>query len=230
MYRFKSTLPEQCELLRSKVFQSSPFSDDSDGLDLASPPASPKGKSRPLARTASRASLQPESQASVQRTTELSRARSLSVTLAEERVRERSRSLSIGPAKRVLAREVSMTTVFKGKAKAKPPTKAAVSQERARPTGARGTGGQRSSDRHGTTLVAATPVKPKLLREAQGKQQRDVLPMLLDNPEFFGGAVEGGDDDEEWTIRSAPDVLLLGDDGDHEAWLEATPTKKKRRS
>ena len=63
----------------------------------ASPPPSPKGKARSLkpARSASRTSLRPEADTTEQQrpTADLSRTRSLSVSLEEERVRERSREV-----------------------------------------------------------------------------------------------------------------------------------------
>lgn len=160
---------------------------------------------------------------------ELSRTRSLSVTLAEERVRQRSRSQSIGPQKRALAREVSMTTAFKGKLKA---TKlVARANDKGKKRAAVAASKASTADRHGTTLVAATPVKPKPPpRTTQSQfQGRDRLPMLIENPEFVGKAVEGGADDDEWMIQSSPDILLL-DDGDVESRIlaEATPTKRRR--
>ena len=60
--------------------------------------------------------------------------------------------------------------------------------------------------------------------------RRDVLPMLLDNPDFLGQAVEGGADDAEWTLAGLPPAADDEDDEDGpEAWL-ATPTKRRRRS
>ncbi|KIP02449.1 hypothetical protein PHLGIDRAFT_37894 [Phlebiopsis gigantea 11061_1 CR5-6] len=225
---FRPLLPEQCDLLRSKVFRSSPFSDDSD--DLASPPGSPKGTSASLklSRAASRPSARPDEQ---RRVTELSRTRSLSVTLEEERARARSRSLSIGPQKRALVREVSMSTAFKGKVK--PARPVAHAGSKAKSAAAAAAAGARASagSRQGTTLVAATPVKPKQ-RAQLHTQERDRLPMLIENPEFMGRAVEGGEDDDEWTIQSSADILFLGSAGRGQSRVlaEATPTKKRRAS
>lgn len=225
---FRPLLPEQCDLLRSKVFRTSPFSDDSD--DLASPPGSPKGTSASLklSRAASRPSARPDEQ---RRVTELSRTRSLSVTLEEERARARSRSLSIGPQKRALVREVSMSTAFKGKVKPARPVAHAGSKSKSAAAAAAAGARASAGSRHGTTLVAATPVKPKQ-RAQLHTQERDRLPMLIENPEFMGRAVEGGEDDDEWTIQSSADIVFLGSAGGGQSRVlaEATPTKKRRAS
>ena len=146
-------------------------------------------------------------------------------------MRERSRSLSIGPQKRGLVREVSMTTAFKGKSK---PTKLAARANYKGKRMAADTRGPRGggNDRHGTTLVAATPVKPKQPRMQSQAQAHDRLPMLIENPEFFGQAVEGDADEDEWMIQSSPDILLLDDRGARSSLVlaEATPTKKRKAS
>ena len=74
--------------------------------------------------------------------------------------------------------------------------------------------------------MAATPVKPKQRAQLQ-TQERDRLPMLIENPEFMGRAVEGGEDDDEWTIQSSPDIVFLGSAGRGQSRVlaEATPTK-----
>ncbi|KAK0444404.1 hypothetical protein EV421DRAFT_1890578 [Armillaria borealis] len=89
--QFKTSLPDQCSLLHSKIFRTSIFSDD---------------------ETASHSSVQARSLAR-------SRSRSLSVSLAQEKERERAESVGAISKKRVLNREVSMSRVFKGKPKPK---------------------------------------------------------------------------------------------------------------
>ena len=167
------------------------------------------------------------------------------MTLEEERAaRERSKSLSLGPQKRALVREVSMSTAFRGKTKMT--RLAARPREKEKRIGIPAANSSltksSTSDRHGTTLVAATPVKPKpharraqTQTQQQQEQPHDKLPMLLDHPGFFAKAVEGGADDDEWTIPSSPDILLLDDDDDDGAdaarsrvLAEATPTKRRR--
>ncbi|KAI0338790.1 hypothetical protein BDW22DRAFT_1362505 [Trametopsis cervina] len=256
---FRAQLPTQCALLRSKVFQTSPFDEDSDeALELQdSPPTSPRLRQETVKQEA-----RPERGSTRER--DLARTSSLSITLEEERVRERSRSLSIGPKniqKRALAREVSMSTMFKGKGK-----------EKQRPQGQLGRRDSmnkskssllsadetksRAVSRMGTTLVAATPVKskPKVGRTFSSalQDERDVLPMIIDDPRVQGGAgsqraIEGGDDDDDWMLQSSPDVLLLTNEhrsaspdleetsGAHfysrsQILAQATPTKPRGKS
>ena len=75
--------------------------------------------------------------------------------------------------------------------------------------------------------------------QAQARRQGPVprgarLPgLVLENA--TARAVEGGADDAEWTIASSPEIVLLGDgdgeDSDRDVgWVDATPTKRKRRS
>ncbi|KAI0086035.1 hypothetical protein BDY19DRAFT_895413 [Irpex rosettiformis] len=252
---FRSKLPTQCSLLRSKVFQTSPF-DDEDSFDLPdSPPASPKLDSQRPKKSASRANEGSREKK------DLSRTRSLSITLEEERVRARSRSLSIGPNavhKRALAREVSMTTAFKGKEKkkAQDPSSRRNALGRTKSTADAVVVKAKGKDRVGTTLVAATPrkVKPKGGRSFSSAfpDGKDVLPTLIDESGLNNTsrrAVEGGDDDDDWTLRSSPDILLLTDDerntspsadgldddakerlffGRSRTLVEGTPTRRRR--
>lgn len=219
-------LPEQCALLHSKVFPSSPFSEDSDST---SPPTSPKTKAKRL-RASSTATSHPQNTAA-KRSQGLSRTNSLSVSLQEERVRERSKSLSVGPGsmrRRAVTREVSMTTGFKGKTK----PAASTRREKERRVGAEQPKHttQKAKDQ-GITLVEATPVKPKQNRGVFHPKGRDVLPSMLQNSRMMGSlAVEGDEDDDEWTVDSSPDILLLKpgqDDRESRSW-QATPTKKPR--
>ncbi|KAF9556485.1 hypothetical protein CPC08DRAFT_669781 [Agrocybe pediades] len=126
---FKSTLPELCKLFHSKVFPSSPFSDDENNDNTSDPFTQPQQPttSKPT-RSLSRApslsrhpsvSLLPSPTHSTT-TTHLvrSRSRSLSVSLAQEK-EERTRAANALPTKKraVVNREVSMSRVFKPKPK-----------------------------------------------------------------------------------------------------------------
>ena len=138
------------------------------------------------------------------------------MSLEEELVRERSRSLSVGPAKakRALSREISMTTAFKGKAKSKSqmkPTKQAKTNASIS-SGSANKLQSRAKDK-GKTLVAATPVKPKTKPDYFHTEKKDVLPVIIDDSLLTEGrAMEGDSDDDAWMIPSSPDVLLLMDD------------------
>lgn len=162
-FRFKSTLPEQCNMLRTKVFPVSPFS--GSDLDLSDSDGGTAAKSKALAKSKSRA------KEGKSKTAQLERTRSLSVTLQEEMDQRRSRSLSIGPGgdgmkKRALAREVSMSVAFKGKASAKTTGRGGIGRSQSRlihktKVKAEEEEQGQSKKRLGTTLVAATPSKPR---------------------------------------------------------------------
>ncbi|KAJ3005393.1 hypothetical protein NUW54_g4357 [Trametes sanguinea] len=116
---FKDKLPELCALFHSKLFPDAANS-DTDTLDL-SPPVSPKPVNKRLKSTAASASSTASRAKADHDAIQRSRSRSLSMSLEQEQ-RERSRSVSIGPGglrKRAIVREVSMTTVFKGKERVK---------------------------------------------------------------------------------------------------------------
>ncbi|CCL99511.1 uncharacterized protein FIBRA_01529 [Fibroporia radiculosa] len=230
---FKDKLPEQCALLRSKVSLDSSFSDDTDLVLSSSSPSSPRHKSKRLksatsSRSASRldfmssdktARSQNSKKGTKQsRPQDLQRSRSLSMSLEEER----ARSASIGPGslrKPLLTREVSMTTAFKGKAQARQRERAAAAA-RAKTTQRRkpalavddvSTRAKAKESIQGVTLVAATPVKSKP-RTSQSKEaetsQFDLTLPPLPMCDLSAG-MEGDGDDEDWTLASSPDVLML---------------------
>ncbi|PCH38924.1 hypothetical protein WOLCODRAFT_140999 [Wolfiporia cocos MD-104 SS10] len=224
--QFKATLPEQCALLRSKVFPTSPFSDTDSDASL-SPPTRPKTL---LAPSHTRPSPAPHaSQPSASASSHSARTRSLSISLSEERARSRSRSLGVGPQvhKRALAREVSMTTALGAKARQQAASKQAAEKRASKQADARRTREkERESARdgaraaaQGVTLVAATPVKPKRARAGRGTSSveaaRDESLPPLPRCDFGVGAGQGGEeeDDEEdngnLTLPSSPDVMLL---------------------
>ncbi|CAL1702895.1 unnamed protein product [Somion occarium] len=233
---FKSTLPSYCELLRSKVFPSSPFSDDSDFDGFL--PASDNMASKRLRASDSRSSSRRQSpsqhshpEASNDRI--LSRSRSLSQSLEKER--ERSRSVSVGPGnmkKPALTREVSMKTVFKGKAQEQARRK---EEERSRAARATKKPVQQPQVRQrkdqGRTLVQATPVKPKGKAPGAAKfsQTTPKLPMLSVKEEI--------EEEGDWRpLSNSPDILLLGsnsggwddDDENEELDIFGTPVRKRK--
>ncbi|KAI0631392.1 DNA replication regulator SLD3-domain-containing protein [Trametes polyzona] len=192
---FKEKLPELCALFRSKLFPDSAAS-DADTVDL-SPPASPKPVKKKLKSSASAASSSTTAGSSKGKdnTSQRSRSRSLSMSLEQEQ-RERSRSVSIGPGglrKRAIVREVSMTTVFKGKDRAKSRTELARTASTLAPgpslsrTQSQSQGSQQAASAsgkekgtHGTVLVAATPVKARTARgQSQPAETQTRLPALF---------------------------------------------------
>lgn len=219
--RFKSSRPVECALLRTKVFPSSPFSDDSDPNERHSPSGlTIKQKHTQTAASSRQHSphLQSDHTGSDR---QLARSASLSLTLEQDR--ERSRSVGIGPGntrKRALVREVSMTTAFKGKTKPRPKETQEKKVKIASATGSAPSekpagNAHKSNKSQGRTLVAATPVKSRRLPQSfnQSEVPRDLPPnkiprLSVDN--FEAGPVEGDSDDEEWMFPASPDIVLLG--------------------
>ncbi|KAJ6621451.1 hypothetical protein B0H10DRAFT_987545 [Mycena sp. CBHHK59/15] len=166
--RFGATLPAQTALLRSKIFPHSPFSDSSDSEDgRAASPDIPNSK---RARSVAGPALSVSASAPVKSLGELSRSRSrsLSITLAQEREREQQREGSVGAKRRVFNREVSMKRAFKPRERDAKTVEAernrekekAEEKQRAEETKISVAKEQERS--LGVTLVAATPVKPKI--------------------------------------------------------------------
>lgn len=203
---FKSALPELTDLLRSKLFPDSPFSSSSRSTSPASRspspfswPTNPRKRSKQDHRAGSKA---PQEQR------ETSRARSLSISLAEDR-------MSVVPGRKKLSREVSMSRVFKPKPKPLPranEVKSKVKPKADKTKSSKGTG-------LGVTLVAATPVKNRSRYE--NVQQR--------SPTLGSAAPQEAKPEED------DDELLLGGDLDdsednwdvgESVWVADTPTKK----
>ncbi|KAI0773085.1 DNA replication regulator SLD3-domain-containing protein, partial [Trametes elegans] len=232
---FKEKLPGFCALFRSKLFQEEADT-DTDTLDL-SPPDSPKPATKRLKSSASTASVSAKAGSSKtkEEATQRARSRSLSMSLEQEQ-RERSRSVSIGPGglrKRAIVREVSMTTVFKGKARAKSKAELARATSITGPTSSLSrTQSQRSQAQakakvaeraaRGTVLVAATPVKPRTISQSQpqssGTQAR--LPAL------FAASAQPQSHGSSQSRLARVDSLDI--DADADAY--ATPTKTRRRT
>ncbi|KAG1759292.1 hypothetical protein EDD22DRAFT_906895 [Suillus occidentalis] len=119
--QFKSKLPEQCALLRSKLFPNSPFSDEPP-----SPGPSTK-KSLSGSRSHHSSSTSAAGSQSGVTTRAPTRTRSLSVSLAQEKEKERAASVGATQDKalqRALTRQISMSRAWKGKER----STAAVSQ------------------------------------------------------------------------------------------------------
>lgn len=235
-YRFKSKLPELCALFRTKVFPNSPFTDElsSDSLSRSSSPMlvdnTSDSKVKPPQQRQGSSSNNPShsrhlspapstTSTSHNHTTERSasapfprsRSRSLSVSLAHDADTRRAGSVGVGAVtkRRALNREVSMSRVFKdkslkkvveGKAKS---TSTSISNAMAdlKPQGQVG---------QGVTLVAATPVKGPTSRRAQIKPTRLFASARISCSPTLGGATDGIHEEEDWSLASSPDVLLLG--------------------
>ncbi|KAF7354841.1 hypothetical protein MSAN_01398500 [Mycena sanguinolenta] len=154
--RFGGSLPAQIELLRSKIFPHSPFSDSSDSENgRATSPDIPTKRARGSSiLEVKKTTLEPAR----------SRSRSLSVTLAEER--EREREGSVGARKR-LNREVSMKRAFKPRERDKVDIERKEkekAEEKLRAEEARLVAMKEKEPSLGVTLVDATPVKSRTAR------------------------------------------------------------------
>ncbi|KAG2035785.1 hypothetical protein BDR03DRAFT_961536 [Suillus americanus] len=175
---FKSKLPEQCALLRSKLFPSSPFSDE-----LPSPgPSTEKSVMGSRSRHSSSATAAGSQNGGM--TKAPVRTRSLSVSLAEEKEKERAASVSATQDKalqRALTRQISMSRAWKGKDR----SITAVSQADTKvPTATAKriigrTDSQSSQPRaaQAITLVTATPVKKPPPRAKSNASARSSSPI-----------------------------------------------------
>ncbi|KAG9223866.1 hypothetical protein CCMSSC00406_0007728 [Pleurotus cornucopiae] len=235
--QFKSSLPEVCELFRSKVFHTSVFS---DGTSTRSSSPDRDVEATVLSRASSRAgSVIPEGdgqeRASSSRTLSRARSRSLSVSLAQE---EKARAASVGfVKKRVLNREVSMSRAFKPK-----PKETAKPVESTKAKSMAPSVNKKLTQDKGVTLVEETPEKPKTMIRSTSKARPFALSTaakhtLPDSSKSFD------DDDEEeiWELpNSSPDVLLLRpieEEQDSDSYslkskrvfVPDTPSKRPRR-
>lgn len=161
-----------------------------------------------------------------------SRSRSISVSLAQERESQRAGSVGAGaPKKRVLNREISMSRVFKAKARGEGVVPAKSSDENktrsSHTTSNQGTYTKGLSTKdQGVTLVAATPTKPKV--KSRSRLTTRSQTMVLE-------------EEEDWDLPGSSDVLLLGlgsssegfgepdgrdTDEDEESTLPVTPSKR----
>ncbi|KAI0824394.1 DNA replication regulator SLD3-domain-containing protein [Trametes gibbosa] len=246
---FKEKLPDFCALFRSKLFREAAIS-DTDTVDL-SPPTSPKRGSKRLKTSASAASGPSAAAGSSKAKDDAAtraRSRSLSMSLEQEQ-RERSRSVSIAPGglrKRGIVREVSMTTVFKGKERAKSRASivrtgsalapsSSLSRSRSQSESQRESSQQNASSKvsgktgRGKVLVAATPTKARVAQsQSQPAETQTRLPAL------FGGASSSQASSHTRLIRAdsldiAIDADADDDDNDDDDVNFATPTKARVR-
>ncbi|TFK38249.1 hypothetical protein BDQ12DRAFT_705609 [Crucibulum laeve] len=252
--QFKGQQPGLCALLRSKVFPSSPFSDDNSAGTISRSPSPEPARATSKLRAASPASSSRYSSPAPSATSQTkedaralarSRSRSLSISLAQER----ERATSAGPSKRrVLNREVSMSRVFKPRPKKdQAPDKGKskdASKEKLQP-----------KKDVGTTLVEDTPIKSARAMPRSGSQallftqSQTLFPaqqqMQRENSNS-GSAWPlakglGDDDDDAWLMGTSPDVLLLsstqgglgdlsdGEEGSNNMEIDTTPSKPARK-
>ncbi|KIN96307.1 hypothetical protein M404DRAFT_1006817, partial [Pisolithus tinctorius Marx 270] len=227
--QFKTTFPDMCKILRSKVFPHSPFADDDYGSDTdvaSNRSSSPAPVSKPSTSKTSREKERPKQDlhrsASVSSTTAGSnlgaRSRSLSVSLAQDASTRRSNSATSTTLKRALSREVSMSRTFKPRPaptlKGSEDHKATHSQppdpsHRLAPNAKK-----RVTNAQGVTLVAATPTKSgpgKRSRSAGVGQIRNFSPTPIPNMEIGDREMDPFEmqDEEIWLPDSSPDLLLL---------------------
>ncbi|KAG6918752.1 hypothetical protein DXG01_011943 [Tephrocybe rancida] len=229
--QFEERLPDMCSLMRSKLFPNSPFSNSSGPSSPSSSRATSPDIPQPLARGTTRQSSPALSSTSSKASRPLvrNRSRSLSVSLAQERI-ERERSVTAGPSKkRILNREVSMSRAFKPKSR---PVQDEPARKRASLQSEAAKKEPKPRD-EGVLLVEATPTKPTLGR-SQSKfafgahSQSNMFPASV--------LVDEADDEEEWLLpgSSSPDILLLGpgrrvEDAESVGIaMDHTPTKRSR--
>ncbi|KAG6841976.1 hypothetical protein C0991_004467 [Blastosporella zonata] len=228
--QFEKQLPEMCSLMRSKLFPQSAFSNSSG----PSSPSSSRATSPDIAQPHTRGSTRHPSPALSTTSSKAlkplvrNRSRSLSVSLAQERI-ERERSVTAGPSKkRVLNREVSMSRAFKPKPRHV--QEEVVKKRASLKSDAAAKKGAKLRD-EGVLLVEATPTKPKIGRLQStfsfgGPSQNNIFPAVGPNKVV---------DEEEWLLpgSSSPDILLLGsgprgEDAEDMYVMDHTPTKPSR--
>ncbi|KAG7097379.1 hypothetical protein E1B28_004729 [Marasmius oreades] len=231
--QFRSLLPEQCDLLRSKVFPQSPFTDDEDletqTLRSSSPDSRPIKRLRTTSNTAAPQSGAPNSRylspalsstsSRIDReysskksgSRKLERSRSLSLSLAEE-AEERRRAASTGPSRRLLTREVSMNRSFKNVTKA---SQENADSSQSQSTAVKSTVKPIKSENkdQGLTLVEATPVKPRekrvrALSRAPSQSQSQIL--VPESPTKPVGGLMGSLSFHASTIEEEEEWQLLG--------------------
>ncbi|KAK0190564.1 hypothetical protein F5146DRAFT_930988 [Armillaria mellea] len=223
--QFKTSLPDQCSLLHSKIFRTSIFSDDETESHSSGRSPSPEiqAQKHPSPALSIASSSTREVQA---RSLARSRSRSLSVSLAQEKERERTESVGTNSKKRVLNREVSMSRVFKGKSK---PKVEEVTKEQPKPVIPKPT-------HEGVTLVEATPVKPKPQKRLGLTKVHNSQAQVTSS--FFSSKLTAKDEEEVWDLpSSSPDILLLKSTGsqgdgfgsdDEAMFVPVTPTKGRK--
>ncbi|KAI6039357.1 hypothetical protein EDC04DRAFT_1757664 [Pisolithus marmoratus] len=221
--QFKTTLPDMCKILRSKVFPRSPFADDNGGSDTdiaSNRSSSPVPTSKPSTSKASKTKKERSKQdlhrsafvSSTVTGSELqNRPRSLSISLAQDASTRRSNSGTSTTLKRALSREVSMSRTFKPRPAAaikgledhkvthvQPPDPTHRLAPKAR---------KQETNMQGVTLVTATPTKlglGKRSRSASAEERFSPSPTPVFNMDPFEAQ-----DEEIWLPDSSPDLILL---------------------
>ncbi|KAF6759540.1 hypothetical protein DFP72DRAFT_136106 [Ephemerocybe angulata] len=228
---FKSSLPDLCRLLRSKVFPHSPFSDDESNASTTRA-SSPTDDTQPVPRAPStsgtrRQSSKASSKPPDARALDRARSRSLSISLAQER----EQSAANANKRRMGTREISMSRVFK------PKLKSATSQlSEKQPQGSTQSQASQSQAKYGVTLVEETPAKPARDRTAsfsqtQSQASASMSRSLFGRNQSTASAVT--DNDDAWQIQSSPEIMLLaspGKEADDEDvdMVPVTPSKPRR--
>ena len=244
-YRFRSYLPELCDLFHEKVFPTSASDINDDDVDIIMPI-----HSEPSTRSNSPAEDDPNSTLSRSISTSsssLSRSRSLSVSLQQERESRRDTTNQQKRKKRALNREVSMSRVFRAKSKGPtpaldnaglvfgPPTALGAKDnfskdKRLSYAVGRGKGKAKAVDESEITLVEATPV----LNRTKSFAVDTSIPRVELAPEIEGAEQENAAIDMDvWEseLPKSRDVIMGADgtdDGDS-IFVVDTPTKVKRR-
>ncbi len=242
-YRFRSYLPELCDLFHEKVFPTSPISDiNDDDADIIM-----SIRSQPSTRSNSPAEGDPNSTLSRSISTSsssLSRSRSLSVSLQQERESQRDATNQQKRKKRALNREVSMSRVFRAKSKAPTP---ALDSAGGPPTGlgakvnfskdkrpsypvGKGKGKTKAVDESEITLVEATPALNRTKSFSVGPS----IPRVELAPGIEGAEQENADMDMDVWESELPESkdIIMGADGTNDGdaiFVVDTPTKVKRR-
>jgi len=179
-HRFKSKLPEQCTLLRSKLFPNSPFSDEPPSPGPSTEKSISGSRSR---HSSSTTAAGPQSSGATKAPV---RARSLSVSLAQEKEKERAASVGANQDKalqRALTRQISMSRVWKGKDRSRTAVSQADTKVFAatakRIIGRTDSQSQSSQPRvaPAITLVTATPVKKPPPRAKSNASARSSSPI-----------------------------------------------------
>ncbi|OAX44219.1 hypothetical protein K503DRAFT_706839 [Rhizopogon vinicolor AM-OR11-026] len=178
---FKSKLPEQCTLLRSKLFPNSPFS------DVPPSPGPSTARSLPSSRLHHSSSIALRPATGNATTDGRSRSRSLSVSLAQEKEKERAANAGVTQDKtlqRALTRQISMSRAWKGKERSATAASQTDSKAAATSKGVierTDSQSQLSQSRAAitVTLVAATPQKKPPPRAKSNTSGRSSSPIPM---------------------------------------------------
>ncbi|KAF8633203.1 hypothetical protein AX15_001471 [Amanita polypyramis BW_CC] len=242
--QFRPYLPDLCDLFHDKVFPAAPASDTNDEAvpDVKTQPDM-RANSPAESELASVFSHSVSAAPSVKRkndalghTGRLSRSRSLSVSLQQERESQRDATNQQKSKKRALNREVSMSRVFRAKSKG--------STRGAESTGlvfgaTTGLGGREKDKRQNSikgrdekdvTLVQATPVKNKIkvLSSASAARLGGGLKSRLTSGHEDNSSVDAETEVDVWEseLPKSTDIIMGAGDPDGDIVLVAETPKK----